>query len=159
MQTAVALVAIAVAIFLLIKGLDVRLVLFGAGLVLASLALKPWVVLDAFKLTMGDGRIIGPICSAMGYAFVLRATGSDREMVRLLIRPIRRIRWLLIPGGCAVGFVTNMAITSQTAVAACVGPILVPLMLAAGFNPITVGATLVLGCSGGGNLFNPGEPD
>ncbi|MFM8568448.1 MAG: C4-dicarboxylate transporter DcuC, partial [Candidatus Kapaibacterium sp.] len=51
------------------------------------------------------------------------------------------------------------AITSQTAAAAAVGPILVPLMTAAGFHPVTAAATLVLGCSAGGNLFNPGEPD
>jgi DcuC family C4-dicarboxylate transporter len=51
-----------------------------------------------------------------------------------------------------------MAITSQTAVAASVGPILVPLMLAARFHPIIVAATLVLGCSVGGSLYNPGEP-
>jgi DcuC family C4-dicarboxylate transporter len=93
----------------------------------------------------------------MGYAFVLRAIGADREMVRLLISPIRRVKWLLVPGGCTIGFLTNMAITSQTAVAACVGPILVPLMLASGFHPIIVAATLVLGCSVGGALYNPGE--
>jgi DcuC family C4-dicarboxylate transporter len=58
-----------------------------------------------------------------------------------------------------VGFFTNMAITSQTAAAAAVGPILVPLMTGAGYHPIIAAATLVLGCSAGGNLFNPGEPD
>jgi DcuC family C4-dicarboxylate transporter len=95
----------------------------------------------------------------MGYAWVLRATGCDQAMVRLLLAPARGIRWLLIPVGCVVGFVTNVAITSQTATAAAVGPILVPLMLAAGFPPIIAAATLVLGCSGGGSLLNPGDAD
>ena len=58
-----------------------------------------------------------------------------------------------------MGFVTNMAITSQTASAAAVGPILIPLMTGAGYHPLIAAATLVLGCSAGGNLFNPGEPD
>ncbi|MBI3260147.1 MAG: C4-dicarboxylate transporter DcuC [Ignavibacteriae bacterium] len=147
------------AVYSVVRGVDVRLVLFAAGLILASLALKPLIVFDTFQRVMGDGKIIGPICSAMGYAFVLRATCCDREMVRLLMRPIRQIRWLLIPGGCFVGFFTNMAITSQTAAAAAVGPILVPILLAARIHPIIAGAVLVLGCSGGGNLFNPGEPD
>ena len=154
---ATALLIIAFAVYLVVKAVDVRLVLFTAGLALASLALKPWVILDEFLREMGNVNTIGPICSAMGYAFVLRAIGADREMVRLLIRPIRRIRWLLVPGGCTIGFLTNMAITSQTAVAAAVGPVLVPLMLAAGFHPIIVAATLVLGCSVGGSLYNPGE--
>jgi DcuC family C4-dicarboxylate transporter len=143
----------------LIQGADVRLVLFTAGIALASLKLRPWTVLNVFNEQMGNVDTITPICSAMGYAFVLRATGSDREMVRLLIKPIRRVRWLLVPGGCVVGFITNMAITSQTGAAAAVGTILVPLMLAARFHPVIAAATLVLGCSGGGNLMNPGDAD
>jgi DcuC family C4-dicarboxylate transporter len=155
----IAFLVIAATVYFVLKKVDVRLVLFAAGVALASLTLKPWLVFDAFQKTMGNGEVIGPICSAMGYAFVLRAMGADREMVRLLITPLRRVKWLLIPGGCIVGFLTNMAITSQMASAASVGPILVPLMLAAGYHPIIAGATLVLGCSGGGNLFNPGEAD
>ncbi len=157
--TLLSLGVLAAAVYSVVRGIDVRLVLFATGLILASLAMKPLIIFDTFQRVMGDGKIIGPICSAMGYAFVLRATSCDREMVRLLMRPIQHIRWLLIPGGCAVGFFTNMAITSQTASAAAVGPILIPILLAARIHPIIAGAVLVLGCSGGGNLFNPGEPD
>lgn len=157
--TLLSVVVLVVAVYAVVRGVDVRLVLFTAGLILASLVMKPLIIFDTFQRIMGDGKIIGPICSAMGYAFVLRATKCDREMVRLLMRPIRHIRWMLIPGGCAVGFFTNMAITSQTASAAAVGPILIPILLAARIHPIIAGAVLVLGCSGGGNLFNPGEPD
>ncbi len=157
--TVLAFVVLAAAVLLVARGVDVRLVLFGSGLVLATMAGKPLVVFDAFLRIIGDEKIVGPICSAMGFAWVLRVSGSDRELARFLIRPIRRVKWLLVPGGCAVGFVTNMAITSQTAAAAAVGPILVPVMLAAGWHPILVAATLVLGCSAGGNLYNPGEAD
>jgi DcuC family C4-dicarboxylate transporter len=159
MQLAATLVVVALAMWLLAREVEVRLVLFGAGLALASLALKPLVVFDVFLAEMGNVKTIGPICSAMGYAFVLRATGCDRAMVRRLLAPVRRTPWLLIPGGCLVGFVTNVAVTSQTAVAAAVGPILVPLMLAAGYPPVTAAATLLLGCSGGGSLYNPGDAD
>ncbi|MDB6168180.1 MAG: hypothetical protein JWM88_1044 [Verrucomicrobia bacterium] len=159
MQLTATIVVVGLAIFLLVRNVDVRLVLFGAGLALASLALRPLVVFDVFLFEMGNGKTIGPICSAMGYAFVLRATGCDRAMVRLLLAPVSRARWLLIPAGCLVGFVTNVAVTSQTATAAAVGPILVPLMLAAGYSPVVAAATLVLGCSGGGSLYNPGDAD
>ena len=159
MQLAVTFVIIAVTMWLLVREVDVRLVLFGAGLALTALVWKPIVIFDVFLSEMGNGKTIGPICSAMGYAYVLRATRCDRAMVQLLLSPVRRARWLLIPGGCAVGFITNIAITSQTGVAAAVGPILVPLMLAAGYGPITAAATLLLGCSGGGSLYNPGDAD
>lgn len=159
MQLVLTFIIIALTMWLLVRNVDVRLVLFGSGLSLAALALKPLVIFEVFLTEMGNGKTIGPICSAMGYAFVLRATGCDRPMVRLLLAPVRRTRWLLIPVGCAVGFITNIAITSQTGAAAAVGPILVPLMLAAGYSPIIAAATLLLGCSGGGALYNPGDAD
>lgn len=153
------LVAIALAAYALWREADVRLVLFVAGFVLAALGGAPLAVFDTFLAEAGNGKTIGPICSAMGFAFVLRATGCDKEMIKLLMKPVTRVPWLLIPGGCAVGFITNIAITSQTATAAAVGPILIPLMLAAGYSPPTAGATLLLGCSGGGSLYNPGDAD
>ena len=159
MQFAAALIIIALAMYCLVRKVEVRLTLFAAGLALATLALKPLVVFDVFLAEMGNVKTIGPICSAMGYAFVLRATGCDRALVELLLAPARRAWWLLIPGGCLTGFVANMAVTSQTAVAAAVAPILLPLMLAARFSPAAAAATVVLGCSGGGSLFNPGDAD
>jgi DcuC family C4-dicarboxylate transporter len=159
MMLAATILILLLALYALLREVDVRLVLFVAGLALASLVGQPLVVFDTFLNEMGNGKTIGPICSAMGFAYVLRATGCDRAMVRFLLVPTRRIRWLLIPIGCTVGFVTNIAITSQTASAAAVGPILVPLMLAAGYSPLVTGATLVLGCSAGGSLLNPGDAD
>lgn len=147
------------AVLVVRRGVDVRFVLIGAGLIMAGIAGTPWTMFDAFQAAVGRGDIIGPICTAMGYAYLLKATGCDRDMVKLLTDPLRRFRWLLIPGGCAIGFLTNMAITSQTASAAALGPILVPVMIAAGYSPLTAAATLLVGCSVGGNLFNPGEPD
>ncbi|MFM7339857.1 MAG: C4-dicarboxylate transporter DcuC, partial [Bacteroidota bacterium] len=40
-----------------------------------------------------------------------------------------------------------------------VGPILIPILTAAGFHPLIAASALVLGSSGGGDLFNPGEPE
>lgn len=169
---ALAIAVIAVAVFFLIRGYDVRLVLFSAGIALCSIPRKvflpdktwvwefnPLIVFDEFLTSMGNTSYVGPICTAMAFASVLNAAGCDREMVRLLMKPLRKVKWALIPGGCVVGFLTNSAITSQTGASAAVGPILVPLLIAAGFPPAVAGACLVLGCSGGGNLLNMGEPD
>lgn len=159
MQLVFTLLVVAATLVFLIRGVDVRLVLFTAGLVLAAAGGHPLAIFDVFLRELGNGATIGPICTAMGYGYVLRLTGCDKVMVALLLAPVQRARWLLIPGGCVVGFVTNAAITSQTAVAAAVGPILVPLMTAAGYSPLLAAATLVLGCSGGGSLYNPGDAD
>ncbi len=54
-----AMFLILVAVYLLIKGWDVRLVLFAAGLAIASLKAFPWAVLDAFAKTVGNGVVMG----------------------------------------------------------------------------------------------------
>ncbi|MBI3855034.1 MAG: C4-dicarboxylate transporter DcuC [Planctomycetes bacterium] len=154
-----AVVIIAAAVFFLIRGFDVRLVLFSAGLALCAAALDPLRVFDAFLSSMVDVTYVGPICTAMAFSAVLAAGGCDKEMVRLLMKPLKKVNWALVPGGCIVGFLTNSAITSQTGSAAAVGPILVPILVAAGVSPAVAGAVLVLGCSGGGNLLNVAEPD
>lgn len=138
---------------------DVRLILIFLGIVLCAISGDIFLAFDDIQKSLGKEEIIGPICTAMGYAFVLKYLGCDVAMVQYFTKPLRKIAWLLIPGGAVIGFATNMAITSQTATAAAVGPILVPLMLAAGYRPIIAASTLLLGCSIGGNLFNPGEPD
>ena len=99
---------------------------------MATVALKPLAVFEVFLAEIGNGKTIGPICSAMGYAFVLRATGCDRAMVRALLKPLRRAGWLLLPGGCVVAFLTNIAINSQTAAAAPVASVANPT---AGLTP------------------------
>ncbi|WP_221029305.1 C4-dicarboxylate transporter DcuC [Actomonas aquatica] len=157
-MTIAALLIIATTLYFIFKQADVRMVLFAGGLALATLALQPLVVFEAFMREIGNGKTIGPICSAMGYSFVLRATGCDRAMISRLLHPLRRAGWLLLPGGCAVAFLTNIAINSQTAAAAAVGPILLPLLRAAGFPAIVAASCLLLGTSCG-NLCNPGEAD
>lgn len=83
------------AIILIVRRVDVRLVLIIAGVLLSALVGVPTKILDVFQGVMSRGEIIGPICTAMGYAFVLRYTGCDTEMVRLLVHPLRRYPGLL----------------------------------------------------------------
>src|SRR5206468_5241627 len=80
-------------------------------------------------------------------------------LVQLLVRPLRRVRPLLIPGTVLVGFLVNLPVVSQTSTAVAIGPVLVPLLLAARITPLTTGAALLLGSSLGGELLNPGAPE
>src|SRR5215212_1916406 len=134
----IALLIIAAAIYLMVRQVEVRLVLLGAGLLMAVLAGQPLVIFDTFTRAMVAG-MVAPICAAMGFAAVLSATGCDRELVHLLLAPLRRARWLVVPGGIVTAYLVNMAVPSQTSTAAAVGPILVPLMAAAGVAPEIAG--------------------
>lgn len=154
-----ALIMVGAAVVLVIKGLDVRLVLLTAALLIAAAAGDVALVPREFLATFSNEKFVVPICTAMGFAFVLKHTGCDRHLVMLLINPLRNFRVLLVPGVIAIGFVVNIPLVSQTSTAVCLGAVVVPLMRAAGYSMATIGATLLLGASIGGELLNPGAPE
>ena len=147
MTLTLGVLVIAAAIYAIWRGVDVRLALILAGLLLGSLAGQVAVVVRKFFSTFVAEEFLIPICTAMGFAYVLRQTGCDRHLVQVLTTPLRRVRLLLIPGAVVVAFVVNIPIISQTSAAVTVGAVLVPLMLAAGLSPATAGAALLLGAS------------
>lgn len=151
-------VIIAAAIVLMAKRVDVRLVLLGSGLAMAILAGTPLVIADTFTRGMVTA-MVAPICASMGFAALMNATGCDRHLVHALLAPVRRYKWLVIPGGILAAYFVNMAVPSQASTAAALGPILVPLYLASGRTAAVAGAALVLGASFGGDLLNPGAQD
>ncbi|CAN5604023.1 anaerobic C4-dicarboxylate transporter DcuC [soil metagenome] len=154
-----ALGIIAIAVYGIVRGLDVRLVLFLAALALGGVAGDITPVMQKFLDTFSDEKFVLPICSAMGFAYVIRHCGCDQHLVRLLMAPVRRMRSLVVPGVILTAFVVNIPVISQTSTAVCVGPVAIPLLRAAGFSPVAAAATLCLGASMGGELLNPGAPE
>ena len=150
---------IGLAVFAVVRQVDVRLALLLAALALGCLAGRPDVILAQFLATLSNEQYVIPICTAMGFAHVLRQTGCDRHLVHLLVRPMRHVRPLLVPGAVLVGVLVNVPVVSQTSSAVTVGAVLVPLLRAARVSALTTGAALLLGCSIGGELLNPGAPE
>jgi C4-dicarboxylate transporter, DcuC family len=153
------LAVVGLAIAAIVRGREVRLVLILAAMTLGALGGDPAAIVREFLATFSDEKFVVPICCAMGFAYILRHTGCDAHLVRLLMRPVRRVRALLIPGVLLVAFTVNIPVISQTSVAVCVGPVVIPLLKAAGYGPMTIAACLALGASIGGELLNPGAPE
>lgn len=147
------------AVYAVARGVDVRLVLIVAAFALAGLRNQAAQVVAAFLATFSDEKFVVPICTAMGFAYVLRHTECDRHLVRLLTRPLRSARLLLVPGVVLVGFLVNVPVISQTSTVVCLGAVVVPLMRAARMTDKTIGASMLLGASIGGELLNPGAPE
>lgn len=137
---------------------DVKLVLLLAGVALAVLGGQPLLGLDQFARSM-VAPIVAPICAAMGFAAVLRATGSDRALARELLRPLRRWPWLALPGTVVVAYVFNLAVPSQAATAAALGPVALPLLRTCAVPAPLAAAALLLGASFGGDLLSPAAQD
>jgi DcuC family C4-dicarboxylate transporter len=153
---AVSLLDLAVVTVLIARGVDVRLVLVSGALPLFLATGHAAAMPAKLVAEMANPGTVVPICSAMGFAYVLGVTQCDQHLVRLLLRPLRPWRALLIPGGIASGYLINTTIVSQAGTAAVLGPILIPLLRAGGLGAATAGAILLLGSSAGGELFNPG---
>lgn len=150
------LIDLAAVVVLVARRFDVRLVLLVGALPLFAARSGMGEMLDKLVKEMSNAATIVPIGSAMGFAYVLKTTGCDREMVRLLLSPLKRVPWMLVPGGVLAGYLVNTTIVSQAGTAAVLGPILIPLLRAGGLSAATSGAVLLLGASMGGELFNPG---
>ncbi len=156
MPTVIALIDLLAVVVLIARRVDARLVLLAAAVPLFAVSGGLKEMLTKLVAEMANPGTVVPICTALGFAYVLRITECDQHLVRLLLRPLQHVRWLLVPGGIAAGYLVNTTIVSQTGTAAVLGPILIPLLRAGGVHPATAGAVLLLGSSMGGELFNPG---
>ena len=155
-QIVIALIDLVVVTVLIVRRVEVRLVLLAAAVPLFAVSGGLKAMLTKLVAEMANPGTVVPICTALGFAYVLRITECDQHLIRLLLRPLQHVRWLLIPGGISAGYLVNTTIVSQTGTAAVLGPILIPLLRAGGIPPATAGAILLLGSSMGGELFNPG---
>lgn len=156
---AAGLVVLACILVALARGYEVRLVLLIGAFVLAALGQKADQILITFLQGLADPTSVVPICSAMGFAYVIKAFGCDQELVKALFRPLLSARFLAVPGTILIGFVVNITIISQTSTSLAVGTVLIPLLRTLGLRGVIIGSSLVLGASIGGELLNPGAPE
>ena len=159
MQLTSSLLVIALAVLAILYRFEVRLTLLSAALTLGLLAGRPEVILQTFLEFFTREQFLLPIGCCMGFAYVLRHTGCDQHLVHALLKPLQGVRGLLIPGVVLVGVIVNVPIISQAGAIVAVGAVLAPVLRAANLTPITIGASLVLGASIGGELLNPGAPE
>lgn len=150
----IAILVVAIMIYLLMKQYETRLVLLGGGLFLCCLSLTPMAGLNAFATTMTNGALITAICSATGFAYCVTYTDCDRSLVHYLARPIRNIGIVLVPMSVIITFFINVAIPSAVGVGAVVGTTLIPIMLRAGIKPAAAAAAILMGTTG--SLLSPG---
>lgn len=150
---------VALAVWAILRGVDVRLALLLAAVAIGALEGDLAPILREFLAAFSNEKFVVPICTAMGFAYVLKHTECDQHLVRALTNPLRHARLFLIPGVVVLGFCVNIPVISQTSTAVCIGAVVVPLMRAARLSSLAIGSTLVLGSSIGGELLNPGAPE
>lgn len=143
-------------VYLLAKRYETRLVLFCSGFLMSIVAGKFMAPFQAFSHAMLETKLFESIIAAMGFSMVMKVTGCDKHLINLLIKPLRKAGPFLIPAVAIVVLIINVSITSSSGCSAAVGPILIPLMLAAGIHPPIAAAAIYVSTYAA--MFNPGYP-
>lgn len=152
----VGVAAIIGVLYLMIKQVETRLVLLGAGFGLCFLSINPLSGFAAFETSMVLSSFIKVILSVMGFAFVMKYTQCDTHLVNLMVRMLSNVRILIIPGTVLATAFINVALPSAAGVAASVGVIMIPLMISLGVHPAIAASAVMAGTFG--SQLSPGHP-
>jgi len=152
--------------YFIIKRYEVRLVLIASG------ALMTWIAaigngnfeIAAFTAPVGafagamTGGLVPIILTVMGFAFVLKLTECDAHLVNLIAKPLAKVTVILVPGTVVLTYLVNTALVSAAGVAAAVGAVMIPTLIAAGVKPAMAATAVMAGTFGStlspGNMHN-----
>ena len=138
-----ATVIVILTIAALLKRYETRLVLITAGLVMGVISLAPHIALANMMKNMTNASMILAICSSLGFAAVVSMTRCDAHFVALLVKPLRKLGFFLLPFCMLIASCVAIAIPSAAGCAAALGPTMIPLMVRAGFKPAIAGAAII----------------
>lgn len=155
-QIGFAIFMIILVVLALCKRMETRMVLLVAGFVMCSVAGEPVKAFQAFIKGMTNVTLVPAICSVMGFAAVITATGCDKHLVAAMAAPLKKLGALLLPVTTILTVCINAAIMSAAGTAACAGATFIPLLVRAGIRPAGAAASVAAGtiC---GLVINPGN--
>ena len=113
----------------LLKRYETRLVLITAGLAMGIISFAPHIALANMMKNMTNASMILAICSSLGFAAVVSMTRCDVHFVALLVKPLRKLGFFLLPFCMLIASCVAIAIPSAAGCAAALGPTLIPLMV------------------------------
>jgi len=149
----IGIACVLLAIALLVKRFEARMVLIGVGILMCCIAGTPMKALDAFSKAMTNGMITSA-CSSMGFAMAMRYTGCDKHLINLLAKVLLKVQWALIPGVIFGTYAVNIALPSAAGASAAAGAIFIPILMGAGVHPAMAAAAVKAGTYG--SMLNPG---
>lgn len=147
-------VVVLITVYFLMKQYETRMVLFCSGLTMAIIAGDPMAAFNAFSRAMKEYKVIEPVVTVMGFAFVTKLTECDKHLIYLLVKGLKKAGPLIIPGATLATFIVNTSLTTAAGASAAVGAILIPFLLTMGVHPAIAGAAVLAGTYGA--FLNPG---
>ena len=162
----IGLAIVLVTFWLIYKNYEARLVLTLSGVLMAligQVALgSPTTVgaaVDAFVKQLVNGGLVPVIVTVMGFGAVMTYTKCSDHLVNALVRPLTHVPAIVVPGAAIITWVLNIVLPSAAGVAAAVGVLLIPALIALKVRPVMAAAAVFLGTWGSvispGLMFNP----
>lgn len=145
--------------WLIIKNYETRLVLSLSGVLMALLGGDLLGAVDAFVKQFVNGGLVPTICTVLGFSYVMTYTKCSDHLVAMMTNILQRVPIIILPGAVIVTFFLNIALPSAAGVAAAVGALLIPMLLALKVKPGMAASAVYLGTWGSvispGLMFNP----
>lgn len=140
----------------IVRNYETRVVLMVSGLLMAVIGGNVGSAVDAFIKTMINASLTPIICITMGFSAVLDYTGCSGELVRVIIKLLRRVRVIIIPMTVVLVWFLNISLLSASGLAAAIGAILIPTLIKIGVKPAMAASAVLLGTWG--SSVSPGNP-
>lgn len=152
--------------WLIYKNYEARLVLFLSGMLMtfigvffggSSIGFSQAV--EAFVKQFVNGGLVPTYTTVMGFGYVMSYTKCADHLVNALVRPLAKVPMLVIPGAVIITWFLNIVLPSAVGIAAAVGVLLIPALIALKVRPVMAAAAVFLGTWGSvvspGLMFNP----
>lgn len=148
------------------KNYEARLVLALSGLVMAFIGQVVVgtnggvsAAVDAFVKQLVNGGLVPTIVTVIGFGYVMTFTKCSDHLVNLLVKPLARVPVIVIPGAVIITWLLNIVLPSAAGIAAAVGVLLIPALIALKVRPVMAAAAVFIGTWGSvvspGLMFNP----
>lgn len=153
----IGLIIVIVTLYAIIKNYEARVVLIVSGFLMAVIGGQPMAAYTAFIKEFTNPGMVPIICTVMGFSYVMDYTGCSKHLVRFMTGTLGRTKLFLIPLAVLITWILNTAIMSAAGIAAAVGAILVPTLIASRVHPAMAASAIMLGTWGSaispGNVF------
>lgn len=162
----IGLAIVVITFYLIYKNYEARLVLALSGLVMAFIGQVVVgtnggvsAAVDAFVKQLVNGGLVPTIVTVMGFGYVMTFTKCSDHLVNLLVKPLARVPVIVIPGAVIITWLLNIVLPSAAGIAAAVGVLLIPALIALKVRPVMAAAAVFIGTWGSvvspGLMFNP----
>ena len=162
----IGLAIVVVTFYLIYKNYEARLVLALSGLVMAFIGQVVVgtnggvsAAVDAFVKQLVNGGLVPTIVTVMGFGYGMTFTECSDHLVNLLVKPLARVPVIVIPGAIIITWLLNIVLPSAAGIAAAVGVLLIPALIALKVRPVMAAAAVFIGTWGSvvspGLMFNP----